>query len=278
MPGGQPLSQYATDYKQAKGNGGLTEPHERWPCSRPLTIALSASQRGQSIVAPRFVWITTERHRKEGERGATRSPFLAVRIEHLPNRPDLIQLRGYWLLSVDEFFSTYNADNMRRTDSASKKSIGELKSGAFILDLNWPDVQGYMHAEPSISVHRGVRGVLMMWQDDPDGVTLTHMIRRHLHGKSSSWPRLEAIEDVVGRRQWTVQDLLDSQLDSTLSSITLNWCRTWQCPGKRREQNRPTRRRKMGGRARPLVVRAPPPSPPSLAPLIGFPPNTFSMG
>ena len=106
MPGGQPLSQYATDYKQAKGNGGLTEPHERWPCSRPLTIALSASQRGQSIVAPRFVWITTERHRKEGERGATRSPFLAVRIEHVPNRPDLIQLRGYWILSVDEFFST----------------------------------------------------------------------------------------------------------------------------------------------------------------------------
>ena len=100
------------------------------------------------------MWITTERHRKEGERGATRSPFLAVRIEHLPNRPDLIQLRGYWLLSVDEFFSTYNADNMRRTDSASKKSIGELKSRAFILDLNWPDVQGYLHAEPSISVHR----------------------------------------------------------------------------------------------------------------------------
>ena len=182
MPGGQPLSQYATDFKQAKGNGGLTEPHERWPCSRPLTIALSASQRGQSIVAPRFVWITTERHRKEGERGATRSPFLAVRIEHVPNRPDLIQLRGYWILSVDEFFSTYNADNMRRTDSISKKSIDELNPGAFILDLNWPDVQGYMHAEPSISVHRGVRGVLMMWQDDPDGVTLTHMIRRHLHG------------------------------------------------------------------------------------------------
>ena len=172
MPGGQPLSQYATDYKQAKGNGGLTEPHERWPCSRPLTIALSASQRGQSIVAPRFVWITTERHRKEGERGATRSPFLAVRIEHVPNRPDLIQLRGYWILSVDEFFSTYNADNMRRTDSISKKSIDELNPGAFILDLNWPDVQGYMHAEPSISVHRS-HDVDMMWRDDPDGVALT---------------------------------------------------------------------------------------------------------
>ena len=93
MPGGQPLSQYSTDYKQGRGNGGLTEPDVRFTQGRPLTIALSASQRGQSIVAPRFVWITTERHRKEGERGATRSPFLAVRIEHLPNRPDLIQLR-----------------------------------------------------------------------------------------------------------------------------------------------------------------------------------------
>ena len=46
-----------------------------------------------------------------------------MRIEHVPNRPDLIQLRGYWILSVDEFFSTYNADNMRRTDPISKKSI-----------------------------------------------------------------------------------------------------------------------------------------------------------
>ena len=122
------------------------------------------------------------RHRKEGERGATRSPFLAVRIEHVPKRPDLIQLRGYWILSVDEFFSTYVGwENMRRTDPISKKSIDELNPGAFILDLNWPDVQGYMHAEPSISVHRS-HDVDMMWQDDPDGVTLTHMIRRHLHG------------------------------------------------------------------------------------------------
>ena len=90
MPGGQPLSQYSTDYKQARGNGGFTEPDVRFTQGqgRPLTIALSASQRGQSIVAPRFVWITTERHRKEGERGATRSPFLVVRIE--PRGVDMI--------------------------------------------------------------------------------------------------------------------------------------------------------------------------------------------
>ena len=162
MPSGQPLSQYSTDYKQARGNGGLTEPDVRFTQGRPLTIALSASQRGQSIVAPRFVWITTERHRKEGERGATRSPFLAVRIEHVPNRPDLIQLRGYWILSVDEFFSTYvEWENMRRTDPISKKSIDELNPGAFILDLNWPDVQGYMHC-PGISLipEPDIRGLI----------------------------------------------------------------------------------------------------------------------
>ena len=36
MPGGQPLSQYSTDYKQARGNGGLTEPDVRFTQGPPL--------------------------------------------------------------------------------------------------------------------------------------------------------------------------------------------------------------------------------------------------
>ena len=50
MPGGQPLSQYSTDYKLARGNGGLTEPDVRFTQGRPLTIALSAGGSSENSI------------------------------------------------------------------------------------------------------------------------------------------------------------------------------------------------------------------------------------
>ena len=159
-----------------------------------------------NMATPRLVRITIGAHKKEGG-GTTRATFLALRIEHVPGRQDLIQLRGNWVLTADRFNSVYNVASMRKTDPLSKKSIDELREDTSIIDFNWPDNIGFMRSEQSVRAYRQ-----HVATQDPDALFVTHMVRRHRYGTNRSWPRLENIVDVLGP-QWTMDDLLACRID-----------------------------------------------------------------
>ena len=146
---------------------------------------------------------TVKGHKKEGG-GTTRSPFLSLRIEHAPNRPDLMQFRGLWLMTPEHLKNAYNTDYMRQTDDVSRRSMEELQSDAHIIDLGWMDSIGALKTETSVIVYRTLAA-----GNDPDAVRLTHMVRRHFYGREDkkSYPRLESIISVLGAN-WTISDLL----------------------------------------------------------------------
>ena len=194
-----PASLYSCPGKKASGRRGLTDPNDKY--GGGLVIAGRADQRGMNMAAPRLVRTTVGAHKKEGG-GTTRGTFFALRIEHLPGRQDLIQLRGCWVLTTETFMSVYDVASMRKTDPLSKKSIDELREDTSIIDLNWQDTIGYHRVEQSMRAYRE-----HVASQDPDVLYITHMVRRHYYGKKSSWPRLENIVSVLGPH-WTVKDLL----------------------------------------------------------------------
>ena len=118
-----PASLFSCPGKTASGRVGLTDPNDKY--GSRLVIAGRAEQRGMNMATPKFLRITIDAHKEEGG-GTTRATFLALRIEHVQGRADLIQLRGNWVLTSEGFQSTYNVASMRMTDSVSKLSIDEL--------------------------------------------------------------------------------------------------------------------------------------------------------
>ena len=199
-----PESLFSSAGKKASGRRGHTDPNDKYGSN--LVIAGRAEQRGMNMATPRLVRITIGAHKKEGG-GTTRATFLALRIEHVPGRQDLIQLRGNWVLTADRFNSVYDVASMRKTDPLSKKSIDELREDTSIIDFNWPDNIGFMRSEQSVRAYRQ-----HVATQDPDALFVTHMVRRHRYGKNRSWPRLENIVDVLGP-QWTMDDLLACRID-----------------------------------------------------------------
>jgi hypothetical protein len=203
-------SLYSNPGKVARGRVGVTGSNDKYGSG--MIIAGRASKAGQFLTCPRFVYTTTTCHKREGG-GTARAPFLALRIEHVPNRPDLIQLRGLWLHSSEGFKKAFNTASMSKTDPVSARSIAELRPDSGILDTQWHDNIGYMKVELSIRVYREHVTTV-----DPDALHLTHVVRRHLYGQSKSWPRLESIERLLGPN-WTLEALLASRIspDPTFS-------------------------------------------------------------
>ena len=200
-----PISLHSYGGKHACGNVGVTGEHDKWGAG--LTIAGRVIQKNVDTTAPFFCFTTVKGHKKDGGE-TTRAPFLVLRIEHVPNRPDLIQYRGLWLMTTTAFKNAYKTDSMRQTDELSGQSIDELQHDAYIIDLGWKDTIGALKGETSIVVTRELGPT-----DDPDAIALTHMVRRHYYGKRSSYPRLESITRVLGPN-WALSDLLDCRFDA----------------------------------------------------------------
>ena len=99
-----PISLHSHGGKHACGNVGVTGEHDKWGAG--LTIAGRVIQKNVDTTAPFFCFTTVKGHKKDGGE-TTRAPFLVLRIEHVPNRPDLIQYRGLWLMTPTAFKNAY---------------------------------------------------------------------------------------------------------------------------------------------------------------------------
>ena len=100
-----PASLFSCPGKIASGRVGVTDPNDKYTVPSRLIIAGRAEQQGMNMSTPKFVRITIEAHKKRAN-GTTRATFLALRIEHVLGRADLIQLRGNWVLTAEGFSRT----------------------------------------------------------------------------------------------------------------------------------------------------------------------------
>ena len=209
-------SLYAAPGKLAFGSAGFVEAKEKL-CGGFVIAFCARARQATHFTTPRFVKLTVDDAMKgkgEGKK-PMRANFLALQIVHVPGREDLIALRGNWVLDVDLFFKHYDVKNMKLTDPLSKRSINALQPGDYILDSQWYDATGFMSVELSTIVTRE-----LTQSNDPDAIALRWIIRRHMHGKKSSWPRLESIADLVETARgaaseaadWTMRELMALRL------------------------------------------------------------------
>jgi hypothetical protein len=143
-----PSSIYSTPGMRAFGDAGcVPEDDPQVPGLQIAFVARSAII--SKVRAPCFGFLTT---RNRGSSSPIRNAFLALRLVHMHDKPDIVAVEGVWLLDKGDFAEYYG--DILRDMCATDPSTKETFDNELIVDANWRDMGGFAQFEPSIKVLR----------------------------------------------------------------------------------------------------------------------------
>jgi len=156
------------------------------------------------FTCPRFGYLTTV-NRKKGGAKPERGAFLAVKELHVIDVPDRVLLVGFWLGDKGDAAKYLKLPQILKGDLKSRKVFDAMGDHECMLFFTWTGHGELGCFEPTIHVKR--RGSTAWLLAEPDGLVLTTVVRRH-PWRTTGWDRIESIEELTKRADWTIDDLL----------------------------------------------------------------------
>jgi hypothetical protein len=199
-----PLPTFATPGQRAFGSAGVVPANHSDARFRGLQVALVARTQTIAKVRPPCFGHLVTKNRKDAGGNAESGAFLLLALLHVPNRPDLVALVGYWLLDKGDLIYHYKQwPAILRGDPRSRAVFDAMGDDDLTIDLNWKDLGGLGSFDPSIKILRAgsARG-----DDDPDVLVVASVLRKH-PWRTTGWLRLESLAALFGNH-WEMADLI----------------------------------------------------------------------
>lgn len=182
----------------AKGKAGVVPPNDKHGLSGLVIANTAQTSTIHKLRPPTFGTLTTVHG---GE--ARRELFLVLQALHMPQKPDIVGLRGKWLLQRCDFDCFYDEAGIRFGDVQSGAVLDSMSNTDYILCLDWHEFGAFKNFEPSAKAF--IQG---QPSDDPDSFKLVAVVRNVAWGKTRQWKRVQNISQVLNKSDYSMRDLL----------------------------------------------------------------------
>ena len=182
----------------AKGKAGVVPNGDKHGLGGLVVANTVQTDSIHKLRAPAFGHLTTF---DGGE--ARRELFLVLQALHKPQKPDIVGLRGKWLLQRCDFDCFYDEAGIRFGDVQSGAVLDAMSDTDYILCLDWHEFGAFKKFEPSAKAF--IQGNPT---DDPDAFKLVAVVRNVAWGKTRVWKRVQNIAQVLNATDYCMRDLL----------------------------------------------------------------------